>query len=133
LIRPIIEEIVPLIEKAMLLSGSKHWAFTRANSNEPMRENSQIDTPYSLMQWIRKNKKDDLGNPLEIPHWSTHDLRRTMRTNMSTLTDTHIAEIIVGHALPKMWQVYDHHHYLDEQRKAYAAWNGRLLSIVGEF
>jgi integrase len=127
LIRPIISEIVPSLQRAIMLSKSKHWAFTQSNSNEPMRENAQIDTPYSLMQWLRKKEG------IEMPHWSTHDLRRTMRTNMSTITPPHIAEIMVGHALPEMYQVYDHQHYLEEQDKAYIAWFKRIESIVGDF
>lgn len=127
LVRPIIKEIVPTIQRAMDLSDSKKWVFTKANSNDVMRESAQIDGPYSVRKWLERNKK------IVMPNWSTHDLRRTMRTNMSSITTPHIAEIMVGHAMPQMWQVYDHHDYLDEQAQAYAAWFSRLESIVGEF
>ena len=49
-------------------------------------------------------------------------MRKTARTNFSTLTQPHIAEIMLGHTLPGVWEVYDKHKYLDEQAAAYVAW-----------
>ncbi|EPY9095722.1 tyrosine-type recombinase/integrase, partial [Shigella dysenteriae] len=46
------------------------------------------------------------------------------------LTAPHIAEIMLGHKLPGVWQVYDKSDYLEEQRKAYWAWWERVESIV---
>jgi integrase len=68
----------------------------------------------------------------DMPHWSVHDLRKTARTNLSTLTEPHIAEIILGHKLPGQWQVYDHHAYLSEQGVAYSAWFDRLTTIEND-
>ncbi|EPY9169906.1 tyrosine-type recombinase/integrase, partial [Shigella dysenteriae] len=45
-------------------------------------------------------------------------------------TAPHIAEIMLGHKLPGVWQVYDKSDYLEEQRKAYWAWWERVESIV---
>jgi len=127
LLRPIIDEIVPTLKEVFVLSNSRSLAFTKVRSNVPMDENSHLDTPINLTNWLSKREG------VEIPHWSTHDLRRTMRTNMSSITDKLIAEIMVAHARPEIEQVYDHYRYLDEQKKAYAAWFVRLESIVGEF
>lgn len=65
-----------------------------------------------------------------MEHWSVHDLRRTARTNFSTLTEPHIAEIMLGHRMPGAWQVYDHHDYLQEQAEALNAWTDRLAVLV---
>ncbi len=62
--------------------------------------------------------------------WSIHDLRRTMRTGISELTSPHVAEIMLGHKLPGIWQVYDKHTYLNEQREAYERWWEKLTKIV---
>ena len=61
-----------------------------------------------------------------------HDLRKTARTNYSTLTDPHVAEIMLGHSLGKIWRTYDHHDYLKEQAEAYKAWCERLYCIVDQ-
>ena len=76
------------------------------------------------MQWLRRHEK------FEMEHWSVHDLRRTARTNFSTLTEPHIAEIMLGHRMPGAWQVYDHYDYLPEQAKACTAWAKRLESLT---
>ncbi|MCV5713436.1 integrase, partial [Escherichia coli] len=52
------------------------------------------------------------------------------RTNFSDLTAPHIAEIMLGHKLPGVWQVYDKSDYLEEQRKAYQVWWERVESLV---
>jgi len=67
-----------------------------------------------------------------MAHWSIHDLRKTARTNFSTLIEPHVAEIMLGHRLPGTWQVYDHYNYLPEQAKALVAWHERLEKLVGQ-
>lgn len=125
IVRPIIPQIVHFIEEAMLLSDSD-YLFNNAGTNEPMGRSAPLSLPYNINQWLRKNMDFDM------PHWSVHDLRKTARTNLSTLTEPHIAEIILGHKLPGQWQVYDHHAYLSEQGVAYSAWFDRLTTIVND-
>ncbi|WP_259556329.1 hypothetical protein [Vibrio harveyi] len=49
---------------------------------------------------------------------------------MSTIAEPHVCEIMLGHKLPGVWQVYDKHLYLDEQKKkAYTEWWHRLKRI----
>ena len=76
------------------------------------------------MQWLRRHEK------YEMTHWSVHDLRKTARTNFSTLTQPHVAEIMLGHKLPGTWQTYDHYTYLKEQTAAYSAWWKRLMELT---
>jgi len=124
LIRPIIPEIIPMLEEAILLNNNRNkYAF---GSNKLNGSITRITTnyPYRLMHWLKQNKG------VEMEHWSMHDLRRTARTNFSTLTEPHIAEIMLAHKLPGSWQVYDHHDYLDEQAEAYRKWWDRLTKIV---
>lgn len=53
--------------------------------------------------------------------------------NLTSLTEPHIAEIMLGQRLPRSWQVYDHYDYLPEQenedaRKGVCA---HACSIIG--
>lgn len=125
LLRPIIPTIKPLIEQAMALSGKGTYLFNNSGTNEPMGKSAPLALPYNIMQWLRRHKD------YEMKHWSLHDLRKTARTNLSTLTAPHIAEIMLGHRLPGSWQVYDHYDYLPEQTKAYEAWCARLEELTG--
>jgi integrase len=66
-----------------------------------------------------------------LPGWVFHDLRRTMRTNLSGLpVPDLVAELVIAHAKPGLHKVYDQHAYRDEKRRALDLWAARLLSIV---
>ncbi len=123
LLRPIIPEVRPLIEEAMMLSAGP-FLFTNAESEEGMGPRVPLALPYNIMQWLRKNDGFEMG------HWSVHDLRRTARTNFSKITNPLTAEIMLGHKLPGVWEVYDRYNYLGEQAVAYSSWWARLMQIV---
>lgn len=89
-----------------------------------MSSGASVALPYNLMQWLRKNAN------YEMAHWSVHDLRRTARTNFSTLTQPHIAELMQGHKWGGVMGVYNQHDYLEEQLSAYTAWYKRIVGIV---
>jgi integrase len=66
-----------------------------------------------------------------LPGWVFHDLRRTMRTNLSGLpVPDLVAELVIAHAKPGLHKVYDQHAYRDEKRRALELWAAKLLSIV---
>lgn len=122
--RPIIDEVKPLLEEAMRQSLSPRVLFSQASKPVPLQSSDVLCLPYSVM----RNAKRRFG--VEMEHWSMHDLRKTARTNFSTLTDVHVAELMLGHSLQGMQGVYDRHLYQAEQREAYRAWWARLQSIV---
>lgn len=124
LLRPITTATEPLIREAMALSAGSAYLFTNTGSTDPMGTSAPLALPYNVMQWLRRHEK------FEMEHWSVHDLRRTARTNFSTLTEPHIAEIMLGHRMPGAWQVYDHYHYLPEQAKALEGWAARLQALT---
>jgi integrase len=65
------------------------------------------------------------------PEWVIHDVRRTVRTNLSALRIPEpIAEMVIGHARKGLAGIYDQHKYLDEMREALELWAGRLRDIV---
>ena len=54
-----------------------------------------------------------------MPHWVTHDLRRTARSLMSRAgVRPDIAERVLGHAIPGVEGVYDRHSYNAEKADA---------------
>ena len=121
--RPITESIKPYLVQAMELSEGSEYLFTADGSNRPLGETSHLTMPNNIFQWLKRHKN------IDMEHWSVHDLRRTMRTNMSTIAQPHICEIMLGHALPKIWGTYDKHDYLDDQAVAYEEWLNRLKLI----
>ena len=122
--RPIIEEMAPLLQQAMTLSRHPELLFSGESKAVPLNDRSVLSYPYNIMR-VAKNQ---MGK--EMAHWSMYDLRKTARTHWSTLTEPHVAEVMLGHSLPGVWQVYDRHDYLEEQAKAYRAWHERLMRLV---
>lgn len=123
LVRPITTSIKPLIQAAMQLSNSDTHLFTCEDSDKLMGRTSTLQFAYHIMQWLRRHRD------INMDHWSLYDLRKTARTNWSTLTQPHVAELMLGHKLPGEWQIYDLYHYLPEQERALDAWMNRLLTM----
>lgn len=125
IVRPIIDEIKPILLDVMAQNDTE-FMFTNEDAVTVMGRSAPLALPYNIMQYARKHHKT------EIEHFSIHDLRRTARTNFSKLTKPYVAEIMLGHALPKIQGTYDYYDYLDEQRDAYQLWWNKLKEIVGD-
>jgi integrase len=70
---------------------------------------------------------------LKIPHFTPHDLRRTMRTRMADLgIQPHVAEKVLAHRLGGVLQVYDRADYLPERKQAMAAWDSKLRTLLAD-
>lgn len=69
---------------------------------------------------------EERGQPVDIPHWTFHDLRRTAATGMARLGQpVHVVEAVLNHvsgAISGVAGVYNRHGYDDEKRKALEAW-----------
>lgn len=69
------------------------------------------------------------GKP--IAPWAFHDLRRTMRTGLSSLgIAPHIAELCIGHKQRGILATYGLHRFDSEKRDAMERWAARVRSIV---
>lgn len=74
------------------------------------------------------------GGPVEIPHWTFHDLRRTAATGMARLgIAVRVTEAVLNHVSGTgggIVAVYQRHDYADEKRVALEAWSRMVLSLV---
>lgn len=125
--RPIIPAAKAMIEEAMGLSTHKEFIFQSAlkkDRERALNSASALGLPKTVMSYYLRTRGE------LMPHWSIHDLRRTARTRWASIAPPHICEVMMGHALPGIWAVYDHNDYLDEQRKAYTAWWALVMKIV---
>jgi integrase len=69
--------------------------------------------------------------PPGLAEWRFHDLRRTARTNLSSLgISPFIAELVIGHQQKGVHKVYDVHRYQAEKRDALERWANKLRDIV---
>ena len=70
---------------------------------------------------------------LGLPHWTPHDLRRTVASRMAQMgiEEFHIGRVL-GHAYNSVTAIYNRYSYLNEKREALERWGQRLMEIVGE-
>ena len=67
----------------------------------------------------------------DIPHWTLHDLRRTARSLMAEAgVAEHVAERVLGHALPGVRGVYNRYDYADEKADALQRLAVKIETIV---
>jgi hypothetical protein len=79
---------------------------------------------------LARQRGDDPAK-VEVAPWVNHDIRRTIRSNLSRLRVTEEAhEAVLAHARSGIKSVYDLHDYFDEKREALELWAARLRSIV---
>lgn len=75
---------------------------------------------------------EERGEPVEIPHWTFHDLRRTLATGMARIgIPVRITEAVLNHVSGTgggIVGVYQRHDYAGEKRQALEAW----ARFVGE-
>jgi integrase len=68
-----------------------------------------------------------------VSGWTLHDLRRTVRTRLSSLVRPDIAERLLNHVVgSRVERSYDRATYLQEKTQAAQAWANCLIAIVGE-
>jgi integrase len=66
-----------------------------------------------------------------LPHWTVHDLRRTMRTGLGRLgVPPHIAELAINHAKAGIIATYDLYSYQAEIATALANWAEHVTAVV---
>lgn len=74
------------------------------------------------------------GEPVEIPHWTWHDLRRTAATGMARLgIPVRVTEAVLNHVSGTgggIVAVYQRHDYADEKRQALEAWARFVTELV---
>ena len=79
--------------------------------------------------WIRRNK-------LSIPHFATHDLRRTAATHMAKLgLSLDIVAAVIGHEpggkdVRVLVKHYLHDEFVDRKTQALKAWDERMRAII---
>ncbi|MFZ0238345.1 MAG: site-specific integrase [Xanthobacteraceae bacterium] len=71
-------------------------------------------------------------NGAKLPPFVVHDIRRTVRTQLSAIPNVSdlVRELVIGHTKRGLHKVYDQYAYLDEKRFALDAWAARLRSII---
>lgn len=74
------------------------------------------------------------GEPVEIPRWTFHDLRRTAATGMARLgIAVRVTEAVLNHVSGTgggIVAVYQRHDYAEEKRAALEAWGHYVMRLI---
>jgi len=103
------------------LSNDTPYLFPSSRTNEPMEQKQISQQAFDLKM---------RGLMLDIPSWTAHDIRRTVRTGLSKLRcPSDIAEAVLGHSKKGIEGVYNLHQYEDECREWLQIWCNHLDSL----
>ncbi len=73
----------------------------------------------------------EAGQMLDIPHWTPHDLRRTVRTGLSRLQcPNEVAEAVLGHSRGGVEGIYNLYKYDAECKKWLQVWADHLEHLL---
>ncbi len=79
------------------------------------------------LRWFRTSR---LRRP--IKKWANVLSGAEVATLSMVGVPQHIAELVIGHALPGIFGVYNRYGYLAEKRDALNRWAAHMLDVVGE-
>jgi integrase len=92
------------------------------------------DPRHGFTGWSAAKRKLDAriaAAGARLPHWTVHDLRRTMRTGLGRLgVAPHIAELTINHVKAGIVAVYDPYRYEPEIADALTQWAEHVMAVV---
>lgn len=107
----IVKDLLATERSEKLLPARGNWDASPSGFSKAMRR-------------IREALEKELGH--EVPHWTLHDLRRTMATGLQRLgVRLEVTEAVLNHlsgSRSGIVGVYQRHNYFAEKRDALAAW-----------
>lgn len=132
--------LVPLTDEAVsILKTLPRWnngeaAFSNTFGRVAVAHFSKAKTRLdrqmlrTLRAVARRQGKDP--SKVQFDPFVIHDIRRTVRTRLSSLRiRDEVAEMVIGHGRKGIQRVYDQHKYVDEMREALQSWASMLKSI----
>ena len=115
------------------IAGQSGFIFT-TNGTTPV--SGFFKARAHLHSAMEKAAAEERGEPVEIPRWTFHDLRRTAATGMARLgIPVRVTEAVLNHVSGTgggIVAVYQRHDYADEKRQALEAWANFLDSLTAE-
>jgi integrase len=120
---PLTADMLAILDSLPRFNGGP-YLFSATNGETPAWVSSEIKARLDVAMAKRLR--------VDLPPWTNHDLRRTLRSRLSELrVSPDVAEAILAHVKPGIRGVYDRYELLDEKREALELWAKRLRSIVG--
>ena len=114
---------------------SGDYLFSTTSGAKPVWVSSKIkrrlDTRMllTLRAMARMRGEDPLK--VKLPAWVNHDIRRTVRSQLSRLKiSEETREAVLAHVRPGIKGVYDWHDYFDEKREVLELWADQIKATA---
>lgn len=104
----------------------------RLNSDTYLFPSSRTKLPIQ-QKYLTENawRMREAGQMLDIPSWTPHDLRRTVRTGLSRLQcPNEVAEAVLGHTRGGVEGIYNLYKYDDECKKWLQMWANYMDGLI---
>jgi integrase len=136
-----VEHIVPLSQTALDIIDSlpRHnrgnFLFSVSAGKRPLSMTAPIkaDLDRRMLMTLKAmaRRRGEDYRAVTLPHWTNHDLRRTVRSGLSQLrVEFNVAEMILAHRQQGIVATYDVHGYVPERRETLEKWSAHIASIV---
>lgn len=129
---PLSKAAAAILRSVEPVTGSVGYIFT-TTGNVPVSGFDKARKNIAARMTARAT--EERGEPVEIPHWTFHDLRRTAATGMARLgLPVRVTEAVLNHVsgtAAGIVSVYQRYDYEIEKRRALEAW-ANLLHEIGE-
>jgi integrase len=127
---PLSDAVLEVLAATMKIGGAGYLFTTTGNSPLSNFHRGR----EALAERMRAIAEKERGEPVEVPHWTFHDLRRTCATGMARLgIPVRVTEAVLNHVSGTgggIVAVYQRHDYAEEKRSALEAWARFVASIV---
>ena len=128
----------PILQILDTLPRFKHGdlLFSTTQGRKPLWMGSKVKDAIDvkMLEQLRAIAAERGNDPAKIAleEWVNHDLRRTVRSNLSALkvVKEEVSEAILAHAKIGIVGTYNVYQYADEKREALELWAARLHEIV---
>ena len=131
---PLIAEIKSILAELPRFNRGR-FLFSTTFGEKPVwisnKIKDKIDARMLLTLRTLARRRGEDASTVELAPWTNHDIRRSVRSNLSRLRIAEeVREAVLAHVRPGIKGTYDVHDYLDEKRQALDLWAVRLRSIV---
>lgn len=128
---PLTEGMLAILGALEPVKGAPGFLFTTTGETPVSGFNKALHTIQAGMAAAAEKER---GEPVEIPHWTFHDLRRTAATTMARLgVPVRVTEAVVNHISGTgggIVAVYQRHDFADEKRQALEGYGRFVAELV---
>ena len=131
---PITAEIEAIVKARPYSQG---YLFSTTGGEKPLTIGDKLKKKMDILvlEELRREAEERGDDPAEVKMepWTVHDLRRTMRTGLSSLAIPEgdvVRELVIGHKQKGVHGIYDLYLYLAEKRVALELWAARVKTTV---